>query len=133
MSFARQMKQAMDDAELSQMDLCALTGLSKSSISQYLSGKILPSQKSVAKIAEALNCSVMFFYMDSPNLDDLDTRNVSIAEAARRLGKSGQFVRIGLQTGRLPFGTAVQMTAGTWSYHISPKLFDAYIGKSDDR
>lgn len=52
---------------------------------------------------------------------------LSIAEAAKALGKSEQFIRIGLQTGRLPFGSAVKMSS-RWTYHISPELFKQYAG-----
>lgn len=55
---------------------------------------------------------------------------VSIAEAARSLGTSEQFVRIGLQTGRLPFGSAVKMSS-RWTYHISPELFWQYAGGNE--
>ena len=54
--------------------------------------------------------------------------NVSPNEAAEIIGSSPQFVRIGLQQGRLPFGTAVKMTSN-WVYHISLKLLKEYIGK----
>jgi len=54
--------------------------------------------------------------------------NVSIKEAASRLGKSEQFVRIGLQRGLLPFGVAVKMSS-KWTYHISPKKLEEYIGE----
>lgn len=53
--------------------------------------------------------------------------NVSVAEAARILGKSEQFVRIGLQRNILPIGTAVRMSS-RWTYHISPKLLQEYVG-----
>lgn len=53
--------------------------------------------------------------------------NVSVAEAARILGKSEQFVRIGLQRNILPIGTAVKMSS-RWTYHISPKLLQEYVG-----
>lgn len=56
-------------------------------------------------------------------------QSVSIADAARILGKSPQFVRIGLQRQLLPFGVAVQMSS-KWTYHISPKLLEEYAGKS---
>lgn len=55
-------------------------------------------------------------------------KNISIKEAAEILGKSQQFVRVGLQTERLPFGVAVK-TSSKYSYHISPKLLEEYIGK----
>lgn len=53
--------------------------------------------------------------------------NISVKEAAKILGKSQQFIRIGLQREILPFGTAVKMSS-RWTYHISPKLLREYIG-----
>lgn len=53
---------------------------------------------------------------------------LSVADAARILGKCPQFVRIGLQRGILPIGTAVKMSS-KWTYHISPKLLKEYLGE----
>ena len=53
---------------------------------------------------------------------------LSVAEAAKLMGKSAEFVMVALQEQRLPFGSAVQNKHGLWSYHISPALFNAYIG-----
>lgn len=55
-------------------------------------------------------------------------QNISIKEAAEIMGKSQQFVRVGLQRGILPFGTAVKLSS-MWTYHISPKKFYEYIGE----
>lgn len=56
---------------------------------------------------------------------------MKVQEAAKRLNKSPEFVRMGLQLGRLPFGTAVK-TSSKWSYHISEKLLNEYIGKEQN-
>lgn len=53
--------------------------------------------------------------------------NLSVTEAAKLLGKSPQFVRIGLQRGILPIGTAVKMSS-RWTYHISKAKLDEYLG-----
>lgn len=53
--------------------------------------------------------------------------NVSVTQAAEILGKSPQFIRIGLQRELLPIGTAVKMSS-IWTYHISPKLLEEYVG-----
>jgi len=58
----------------------------------------------------------------------MSSQNVKVSDAARLLGKSEQFVRIGLQRGLLPIGTAVQMSS-RWTYHISPKLLRDYTGE----
>lgn len=52
---------------------------------------------------------------------------VSTAEAARILGVSTEYIRIGMQQGILPIGTAVKMSS-IWTYHISPKLLAEYSG-----
>jgi hypothetical protein len=59
--------------------------------------------------------------------DDAEGKNVSIQKASELLGKSEQFIRIGLQRGILPFGSAVKLST-RWTYYISPsRLFD-YAG-----
>ena len=52
--------------------------------------------------------------------------NVPVPVAAELLGKCQMFIRTGLQTGRLPFGSAVK-TSSQWSYHIAPKALKSYV------
>lgn len=54
--------------------------------------------------------------------------NMKVEEVARLMNKSPQFVRIGLQRGLLPFGTAKKNRGGRYSYYISPELFEQYTG-----
>ncbi|WP_300304626.1 hypothetical protein [Anaerosolibacter sp.] len=54
-------------------------------------------------------------------------KNISVKKAAEIMGKSQQFVRVGLQRGLFPFGTAVKMSS-IWTYYISPKQFYEYVG-----
>ncbi len=56
---------------------------------------------------------------------------MKVIDAAQKLNKSPEFVRVGLQLGRLPFGTAVKVSS-KWSYHISEKLFQEYIGGKNE-
>lgn len=57
-------------------------------------------------------------------------KSISVKEAAKIMGKSEQFVRIGLQRGILPIGTAFKMgNSSMYTYYISPKLFEEYVGK----
>ena len=55
---------------------------------------------------------------------------MTVKDAAKRLGVSPQFVRIGMQRGRLPIGAAVKMSS-RWSYYISPELLDRYAKKEE--
>ena len=60
-------------------------------------------------------------------LDSMEVKSVFIKEASQLMGKSEQFIRVGLRNKRLPFGVAVQLST-QWTYYISPKLFYEYIG-----
>ena len=53
---------------------------------------------------------------------------MKVKEAAKLLGKSEQFVRIGLQRGILPFVYAVKMSSKC-AYHISDFKVYEYLGK----
>ena len=56
--------------------------------------------------------------------------SISPEVAGKIINKSAQFIRIGLQNKRLPFGTAVKISSH-WTYHISPKLLAEYIGEDN--
>lgn len=60
----------------------------------------------------------------------MKAENVTIAEAARLMGVSQQFVRVGLQKGILPFGYAVQVSASRYTYFISKQKFAEHTGIS---
>ena len=119
MNFARQLKQVMEEKQMTQSELAAKIGKGKSSVSQYLSGKNVPKEDVKKKIAEVLDC-------DFSSVVELqtDAQSISVAECARLLGKSEQFVRVALQTGTAPFGFAVK-NKSMYSYHISPKKLNA--------
>lgn len=52
---------------------------------------------------------------------------ISVSEAAKLLGVSPQFIRIGMQRGTLPIGAAVKMSS-RWTYWISMSKVEKYIG-----
>lgn len=58
-------------------------------------------------------------------------RKISIKEAAAIMGKSEQFVRIGLQRDLLPIGKAIKMSS-QYTYYISPKLLQDFTGQKID-
>lgn len=58
----------------------------------------------------------------------MEIGRILTAEAAEILNVSPQFVRIGMQQGKLPIGTAIKMSS-IWTYHISEKLLADYSGK----
>lgn len=59
----------------------------------------------------------------------MEAQKISIKEVSKILGASDQLVRVGMQRGLLPIGVAVQITNNNYTYHVSRKLLEEYIGK----
>ncbi len=57
-------------------------------------------------------------------------KNMKIADAAREMGKSLQFVRVSLQNKIFPFGVAEKLPGSSkFTYYINPIKFYEYINK----
>lgn len=63
-------------------------------------------------------------------------KKIPLQVAAELMGKNYNFVRIGLQRGVLPFGSAFKTNAsnphGRYTYYISPRLFMEFTGYSEE-
>lgn len=75
---AQRLREAMDNAGKTQADLVRETGLSKSTLSRYLSGQFEPKQIAVNKLATALNVAEMWLWgcdvpMERPAPEELGT------------------------------------------------------------
>ena len=117
-TFAERLKYAMEQADLKQSALSEQAGISKAAISQYLSGKNTPNQERIKALADVTGVTFDFLmgYGAAPVTDaPPPVKKISVKEAARCMGKSDQFVRIGLQRGLLPFGNAVPGTGNNWN------------------
>lgn len=57
--------------------------------------------------------------------------NIKPAEAAKLLGVSPQFIRIGLQRGKFPWGYAVQQSTTRYTYFINRAKLLAVEGIKD--
>ena len=53
---------------------------------------------------------------------------LGIVEAAQIIHKSPDYIRVGLQQGRFPWGSAVKTGDKNWSYNIIKKKFLEYAG-----
>lgn len=59
---------------------------------------------------------------------DLKNKRISVQQVARALGKSDEFVRVGLQRGLLPFGTAYKLPGRKkYSYLVNFEKFVKYV------
>lgn len=54
---------------------------------------------------------------------------MTVIEASKVLGVSPQFIRLGLQQGRLPIGTAVKTSSNRWTYDVREHLLVQYMGE----
>ena len=70
----------------------------------------------------------LVWYNSEQEVRRMEVGRILPTEAAVILNVSPQFIRIAMQQGKLPIGTAVQMSS-IWTYHISEKLLADYSGK----
>ena len=70
----------------------------------------------------------ILLYKVSKKLDRKEQMRVKVKDAAAALGVSEQYIRIGMQTGRLPIGSCVKMSS-VWTYHISEEKLREYLGE----
>lgn len=128
MSFAEKLKTLMGELDLSQSKLSDLTGIGKSSISQYLSGKNEPSKDRKKEIARKLGVQEDYFdtFETAATVQHDGVFNLPVTLAAKLMGKSKEWVKQGLRDGVFPWGYAVKLT--NWSYFISSVKFTEYTG-----
>ena len=131
MTFSEKLKQAMQELHLNQRQVCGMTGKSKGSVSQYLSGKQIPSEDVQSAIATALGLESDYFTKDDERLVILPASEVRDGKiprllpevAATYLGMDKATVRKGLQQGVFPWGYAVQTSEHRWAYFINARRF----------
>ena len=118
----------MEDLDLTQGEIHKITGIGRSSISQYLSGKNEPSQMRKQEIARALGVQETYFEMFEPaaTVQHDGVVNVPVPLIAKLMGKSKEWVMQGLRDGIFPWGYAVKLQK--WSYFISSVKFTEYTG-----
>lgn len=128
MNFADKLKNLMKDLDLTQSKLSDLTGIGKSSISQYLSGKNEPTKDRKKEIALALGVQENYFetFETAATVQPDSVVNVPIPLVAKLMKKSKEWVMQGLKDGVFPWGYAVKLTK--WSYFVSSAKFTEYTG-----
>lgn len=62
----------------------------------------------------------------------MQENKLTIEEASKLMGVSKQFIRVGLQQGILPFGYAVQISKGRYTYYISKQKFLEHTGINEN-
>lgn len=54
-----------------------------------------------------------------------------VEEAAKKLGMSTQTLRLALQQGKFPFGTAVKTSEKRFTYYVNPARLHRYLQGED--
>lgn len=128
MEFSEKLKEAMQDLDLNQKQVVGMTGKSKGSISQYLSGKQIPSEKAQSDIAVSLGLNPDYFKNEENPASFRIPRKATIPrldvmKAAQLMGMNHDTVRKGLQQGVFPWGYAIHTSENRWVYFINAKRF----------
>lgn len=122
-SFGDKLRELMDEKEINRKQLCSLARLSPASVSEYLNGTHEPSMKKKREIAKSLGVGETYF----DGTAKCSASGMSVAAAAKLMGKSTEFVKQGLRDRVFPWGYAVK-TSGQWSYWINPYQFERIEG-----
>lgn len=123
--FSKNLKKAMQNKGYSLTKLSQETRIGKSSISQYLSGKNIPTDKRIGVIAAALEISVDELAETAASEKGAGEKkvfNLSVRTAAKLLGVGEDFVYQGLREGVFPWGYAVKQST-VWTYYINATRF----------
>ena len=130
MRFSEKLKKAMQLLGLRQSQVAGMTGCSKGSISQYLSGKNIPLADKQRDIAVSLGLAPDYFeetgqesVIPSQNIDIGSIRQLSVSDAAKMLNMNHNTVRKGLQQGVFPWGYAIHTSERRWVYFINATRF----------
>lgn len=129
MNFSEKLKNAMQQLGINQAKVVALTGKSKGSISQYLSGKQIPSEMVQRDIAVSLGLAPEYFEHEEAAVVKIAKTgsgyipSLDVAVAAKMLRMNHNTVRKGLQQGVFPWGYAIKTSEKRWVYFINAARF----------
>lgn len=131
--FQERLEQAMQKLNLNQAKVANLTGISKASISQYLSGKQVPAEERQREIAMALGLKPDYFQENriSRRLEEMlaargKIDDLKVEVAAGLMGMTRATLENGLKQGIFKWGYAIRMSEDgqrQWRYFINAKRF----------
>lgn len=119
--FGRLLKKLMDEKNINQVELAKKTGISQSSLSDYLRGVYIPKQDKIHLIADALGVSPALFFTEitpRPQGMDIEIRVDSdklsddeiITLAAHRVGHEDDLTEEDIEKIRLAIKIALMQT-----------------------
>lgn len=128
MKFNEKLKQAMQQLGISQAQVVGMTGIGKSSISQYLSGKNVPSEERQKNIAVSLGLEADYFEKDDFTVRLLKKNSGGIAQIRTKdvgtlMRMNHKTVEEGLKQGVFPWGYAIKTSDNHHRYFVNAQRF----------
>ena len=131
MTFSEKLKKTMQELHLNQRQVCGMTGKSKGSVSQYLSGKQTPSEEAQRDMALSLGLVPDYFSEEHTEarakqreaFTDGRIPRLLPEEVSELMGIGKETVRLGLQQGVFPWGYAIKTSENRWVYFINAVRF----------
>lgn len=129
MQFNEKLKQAMRKLGITQAQVVGMTGIGKSSISQYISGKNVPTEQRQKDIAVSLGLASDYFEKESAvakvniKADGDSVPRVDVVVVAKLMHMNHNTIRKGLQDGVFPWGYAIKTSENRWCYFINAVSF----------
>lgn len=118
MSIAANLRRAMDEQGMTAQAIAAGISCEPSSVRKYLSGAIRPSDRVLARLARCLDVTPEVLKYGRPRRT---SGKLSTDEVAAATGIDPLSLRIGLQCGVWPFGTAYKRPGSTqYTYEYDP-------------
>jgi len=132
--YGNNLKRAMEEKGITPAELSKETGIGRSSLSQYLHGKNIPTETRKAQIAYALGVDPKELEAEVTQVCEIPKipkiPRISVERAAVIMGMSHETVRKGLRQGVFPWGYGILTSDGQWSYFINAKSFAEREGLS---
>lgn len=127
--FEARLREAMTKAGINQSELSRLAGVSKASISQYLSNKNEPKHQVIEKFAEILGVDEAWLDGHSDEPLNIKPRILRPHQAAKVLGSNVESVRIRMQKDSFcpSIGTACKLDGFKYTYEIYPEKLAAFL------
>lgn len=128
MNFSEKLKQAMQQLGINQAQVVGLTGIGKSSISQYLSGKNVPTVERQKNIAVSLGLEADYFERDDFTVKLLKKNSGGIAQIRTKdvgtlMRMNHKTVEEGLKQGVFPWGYAIKTSDNHHRYFVNAQRF----------
>lgn len=130
--FGEMLRDILKAKNISQTEFSNLSGIGTSSISQYISGKNVPSDERIKDITEALKLPEDYFKGRTPRTRKPygkgNIRRLSLNETAHLMGISNVALANGIKAGTFPWAYAMQGKGTRYIYFINAEKFSEIEG-----